>query len=153
MEPKIFGQYLVFSDGRIRGPRRMLKPRVKRNGYAEVNISEDGSAKSLKVHSIVALVHIGERPHGMTIDHRDGNKLNNAVGNLEYVTLSENQRRAYDVGYGRTPRWNRRVKVTIGQCQVAKAMHESGLFTQIEAANIIGVTTWSAVTYRLRNGK
>lgn len=54
--------------------------------------------KSYLVHRLVAMVHL-PRPEGTNVvDHKDGNKDNNHKDNLEWVTLSENTKRAYDKG-------------------------------------------------------
>lgn len=42
--------------------------------------------------------YIGERPDGLQINHIDGNKQNNSVDNLEYVTQSENLKHAFRIG-------------------------------------------------------
>lgn len=47
------------------------------------------------IHEIVADTFIGPRPEGMEIDHKDEDKSNNHVTNLEYVTHAENMRRHY----------------------------------------------------------
>lgn len=47
------------------------------------------------IHEIVADTFIGPRPKGMEIDHKDEDKSNNDVTNLEYVTHAENMRRHY----------------------------------------------------------
>lgn len=52
--------------------------------------------KNYLVHKLIAELFIGKSD--LTVDHIDGNKLNNAVSNLEYVTASENVKRAYKNG-------------------------------------------------------
>ena len=69
-----------------------------RKGYLTVHLSQDGIAKILYVHSLVAEAWIGPRPSGLQINHLDGNKLNNRVENLEYTTALENQRHAIRTG-------------------------------------------------------
>lgn len=48
------------------------------------------------VHRLVMAAFKGERPEGYHIDHKDGDKLNNQVTNLHYVTRSQNQRNRKD---------------------------------------------------------
>lgn len=55
-------------------------------GYKMVNIMK----KKLKIHILVALHFIGERPIGYHIDHIDRDRQNNNVSNLRYVTPKEN---------------------------------------------------------------
>ena len=54
-------------------------------------IKSSTGMKTTYIHDLVAKVFLGERPQGHDIDHRDGNKLNNSVSNLHYVTRKENQ--------------------------------------------------------------
>jgi hypothetical protein len=50
------------------------------------------------IHSIVTQHFLGTRPHKFTVNHKDGNKLNNRIDNLEYVSYSDNLRHAYAIG-------------------------------------------------------
>lgn len=66
--------------------------------YLCVGLTKNDSQKLINVHRLVMLSFVGPCPQGMCVDHKDGNKQNNRLTNLEYVTLSENQRRAYASG-------------------------------------------------------
>lgn len=64
-------------------------------GYAQVTLSVTGEKPvRLYVHRIVAEAFLGTCPEGHVVNHRDGNKLNNELENLEYVTRKENARHA-----------------------------------------------------------
>ncbi len=52
---------------------------------------------TVAVHILVAAAFIGPRPDGMQVNHRDGNKSNPSIGNLEYVTPRENMNHAVHV--------------------------------------------------------
>lgn len=96
--------YEASSLGRIRSYKRSTIPRIvktaeQNNGYLKVPLQKDfKNRKTFLVHRLVALAFIGPRPEGFTIDHRDGNKLNNKPDNLEYVSQSENLKRAFKLG-------------------------------------------------------
>lgn len=70
------------------------------------------------IHEIVADTFIGPRPEGMEIDHKDEDKSNNNVTNLEYVTHAENMRRHYarqkaagiKLTYNTYGRWTRKTE-------------------------------------------
>ena len=53
--------------------------------------------KSLYVHRLVALRYLGD-PKGLHVNHKDGNKLNNKISNLEYVTRAGNAKHAHATG-------------------------------------------------------
>lgn len=78
-------------------PRKLF---VDRNGYVTVNYRDNKGAKTYNfyVHRLVAQYFIGPIPEGMAVNHKDGNKKNNHVDNLEIVTYSENIRHADSTG-------------------------------------------------------
>lgn len=78
----------------------LLKPTIS-SGYYSVNLSTGEKIISKKIHVLVALTFLGERPDGYDIRHKDGNKLNNALSNIEYGTRSENMLDGYKI-YGKT---------------------------------------------------
>ena len=69
-----------------------------RYGYAKVKFKNQGKFKNHSVHVLVATVFIDNPENKPQVNHIDGNKLNNNVDNLEWVTGSENQRHAFDTG-------------------------------------------------------
>ena len=69
-----------------------------RQNYLRASLWESGKRWKPSVHQIVALAFIGACPTGGTVNHKDGNKLNNHYSNLEYVTRSQNQLHAYAIG-------------------------------------------------------
>lgn len=69
---------------------RILKP-SSYTGYALVTMRKNGKAHYEKVHRIVAKVFIPNPENKREVNHIDGDKLNNLVENLEWVTSSENQ--------------------------------------------------------------
>ncbi len=85
---------------RVRGgsgatPGRILPHYLSKHGqYHAVDLSDRNRRKRPLVHKLVAHAFIGPRPLGLEIDHIDGNKDNNCVDNLEYVTRKQNVSRA-----------------------------------------------------------
>lgn len=70
---------------------RLLKTCVSFKGYVQVSLSSNGKRFHTGVHRIVAISFI-ENPHKKSqVNHKDGNKLNNHVSNLEWCTNRENQ--------------------------------------------------------------
>ena len=80
------------------GTEQWLQPSTNPNGYLKVTLSLDGKAKQASVHRLVAL-HFLPNPYGHPqVNHKDGNKLNNAVANLEWVSAEENAAHALETG-------------------------------------------------------
>lgn len=67
-----------------------------RTGYPSVTINEFGKAYNRTVHSLLATTFIPNPENKRTVNHKDGNKLNNSLSNLEWNTDSENMKHAYD---------------------------------------------------------
>lgn len=75
---------------------KLLKPILNKDGYMFVRLCKDGKTKNKRIHRLVANAFLGES--NLQIDHIDGNKQNNRLDNLEYVTAKENTNRAWNKG-------------------------------------------------------
>lgn len=86
----------VSNYGNIKENGKLLKSFIAQNsGYSMVFVKEVDSHR--KVHVLVAETWLGKKEDAkLTIDHKDGNKRNNAASNLEYVTQKENLFRAQE---------------------------------------------------------
>ena len=82
-----FPRYKVSSEGRVQGPRGLLRPAAGPNGYPTVVL---GRGNTRCVHTLVALAFLGPRPEGMDIRHLDGTRTNSRVSNLVYGTRTQN---------------------------------------------------------------
>jgi hypothetical protein len=74
---------------------RLLKPAHYSNGYLFVSLCVDGKPKGYTLHRLVASAFIGVSKQ--EVNHKDGNKENNCVDNLEYSTRHLNNLHAYRV--------------------------------------------------------
>ena len=74
----------------------MLK--LYKNNYYQVSITVQGKSKAFKIHRLVAkafLLNVENKPY---VNHKDGNKLNNNLSNLEWCTAKENTLHAIKAG-------------------------------------------------------
>lgn len=76
---------------------KFLKPETQKTGYQRVTLCNKGKTKRFLLHRLVALVHIPNPDNKPCVNHKDGNKQNNAVDNLEWVTYSENEYHSYNI--------------------------------------------------------
>lgn len=83
---------------RKRNEPKVLKKSVSTTGYEKVKISINGIKRDYKVHRLVATAFIPKVEGKEHINHKDGNKKNNNVENLEWCNRSENMRHAYANG-------------------------------------------------------
>ncbi len=78
---------------------RILKGRGDNpNTGKRVNLYKDGSAKEFLVARLVAITFLGNPPEGFTVNHIDGNRMNNAIENLEWLSLADNIRHGFSTG-------------------------------------------------------
>ena len=87
------GLYQVTSWGRIFSIKKnkFLSPEVTSKGYLRVDLfNGKGEKKHCKVHRLVADAFIPNENNKPQINHKDGNKQNNSITNLELCTNSEN---------------------------------------------------------------
>lgn len=90
-----YPHYKASSSGRVcslHGAGRIMRQPTSNNGYLIVGLCEDGKRTSMLVHKAVLLAFAGPAPAGTECRHRDGNKLNNAIDNLEWATHAVNMR-------------------------------------------------------------
>src|SRR5699024_7078742 len=157
------GLYQVSNLGRVKGTERvvkngknsvMIKPEVilkpinNGNGYHYVNLLKDGVQRKTFIHRIVALSFLPNNKDYPVVNHKDENKLNNNVENLEWCTQSYNsnyrgasKRRALATDY--TALGNRRKKELMQydldgnfirrwdsatDCAKATGYHNSGIY-------------------------
>jgi len=66
--------------------------------YLRVTLCKDGNSELVYVHRLVAEAYIPNPENKPMVNHIDGNKQNNNVGNLEWVTGYENRLHAFELG-------------------------------------------------------
>ncbi len=75
----------------------VLRPNKDIHGYPKVDLCRNGHAKTRRVHALVAQAFLGPCSDGMEVNHDNGIKEDNRVGNLEYMTHGENVKHSRDV--------------------------------------------------------
>lgn len=90
-----FDGYEVSDVGEVRHGNLIMKQQIDKKGYKRIKI---GRNKCFRVHRLVAEAFIPNPDNKPQVNHKDGNKSNNTVGNLEWCTQSENQLHAYVMG-------------------------------------------------------
>lgn len=88
---------VVYCDGerhRIRGVD--LSP-IPRRGYLSVHLSAGNNRRKVGIHRLVCAAFLGVCPNDLEVNHKNGDKHDNRLCNLEYATASENQQHASTV--------------------------------------------------------
>ena len=91
--------YLCSTTGKVKSLKtnKILKDSTSSRGYIEYCFSENGVRHVVFGHQLVAKTFIQNPENKKQINHKDGDKTNNNVNNLEWVTCSENQIHAHRI--------------------------------------------------------
>ena len=123
----------IMRDGRFyRGSIKKLS--VDYKGYlTTVLMNYDYKKNSFRVSRLVGIAFIPNPENKPEINHKYGDKLDNRVTSLEWVTGSENIRHAIDTGL------NSVVKLNLEKAELIRRFHYSGFKTMYELADLFGV--------------
>ena len=151
--------YLASSSGEVKRIKKskgakinkILKPYLnKSNGYYYITLTKNCVQKNFYLHKIIIKSFLGES--NLQVNHIDGNKKNNSINNLEYVTSSQNMYHATRVLNKRSKEnhWNSKLKSAdileikklknLGLTQ--KAIAEKFNVSRITICNILNNKTW-----------
>lgn len=133
---RIDADYDVSNQGRVRHGSRILSGSVHSDNYILVTLH----GKQIPVHRLVAEAFIPNYEKKPEVNHIDGNKMNNAVDNLEWVTRAENQKHAVDNGLQPKPAKTYQGKFTAEQREEIKCLWDSGMFSRRQLAIKYGVS-------------
>ena len=102
--PNYKGYYQVSNLGRVNSLNnnktkkdKLLKMRIGKDGYFSVILSKERVQKSYKVHQLVAMAFLNHKPNGFekVVNHKNFDKLDNRLENLEIVSNRENSNRKH----------------------------------------------------------
>lgn len=156
--------YEVSSDGRVRTLDRVIIKPARSNarggpatikshemcmtddgcGYLRVKVHKGGVVKMAKVHRLVALAFLDNPENKAEVNHKDGNKKNNSVSNLEWATRLENMQHAWRTGLNDTKgERNVRSKISEDTAKQIKSLLSVGL-PRYKVAQKVGAS-WQTV--------
>lgn len=146
--PGYNGMYEVSNNGRVKsyynGKVKLLKPYVNDNGYIVYTLSKNGKSKRKRIHRLMMKAFVGIDPDRPVVNHKDGNKLNNTLDNLEWATSSENNKHAFATGLKDPEARSRECHIMIDGLdfiarspkRAAKMLHQKGYFTEVSVYNL-----------------
>jgi len=141
-------RYLISDTGKVMSlvtNQLISKNRKTKDGYMKVTLRKDGKAHDFRIHRLVAL-HFIENPHNKeTVNHKDGDKTNNHVDNLEWATREEQVQHSYDLGLKKAHRGhtNKNAKLTEEQVKDIRRSyqkHSKGPNSSVQLAKKYGVS-------------
>lgn len=137
-------KYEVSNHGRVR--RKYRKFKNKGYNYLKINKSVCGygrvsiDKKQMYVHKLVAEAFLEKEPQHQCVNHKDGNKMNNDVNNLEWCTYKHNINHAIDNGL--MPKTNSSCLTENDVLQI-RSLHEHGWFKKKDIAKAYNITRGS----------
>lgn len=128
------GMYLISNKGRVYSNHRggkYLKGEVNNTGYYRVPLTDDnGNKKNVFIHRLVAQTFINNPNNLPYVNHKDFNRKNNNVENLEWVTRKENMEHASHAGhFKKNKKWREKI---------GKPQRKRVVATNIKTGEIIG---------------
>lgn len=135
-----YSNYAITEDGKVfsfnSNDFKLLKQ--DKAGYMRVYVSANSQKKWFLVHRLVALAFIPNVDNKKTVNHKDGNKANNHVSNLEWSTYTENLNHAIDTGLRELQEFRVDRKLTDEIVhKVCKYLEEG--FRNIDIADMLGI--------------
>lgn len=88
-------EYFITEDGRVIRNGRELK--IYKGNYSILKLSINNTAKTRAVHRLVAETYIPNPENKPEVNHLDGDRTNNHISNLEWVTSSENKKHKHHI--------------------------------------------------------
>lgn len=153
------GWYQVSSLGRVRRikicqgarPRYILTNHLKKIGYYQVDLWRNNSGHDVYIHRLVAMAFLGLPQKGQIVNHKNGNKLDNRLENLEWVTQSENELHRFHVlGLGLGEK-NSNAKLKNADIPIIRQLIKEATLSLTEIGRKFGVSEmaiWSIKTGR-----
>ena len=126
---------------RTRGPGGvpLIKPELcpgsKVNGYLTANLTARGEKKQIRLHRLIWIYVNGVPPADKIVDHRDSNKGNNRISNLQLLTPESNSSKAARDGL-----YKPNYKIRPEQRAILIADYQTGVFTHQALATKYGVS-------------
>lgn len=132
--------YIAYSDGRVFSlkTKRFLNPEKRKDGYHMLVLSENKVLYRTYIHRFIAMTFYPDADFSLEVNHIDGNKSNNAIDNLEWVTKRENQIHAFKLGL--------KVSKKLGNHQKARKV------VRISPADFTDIKIYSCITSVIKDG-
>ena len=160
-----YPHYAATVDGRIYSlhSKKFLSDNKKLGDYKAVTLCEDGKRKEETIHRLIALAFIPNPENKPAVNHKDGNKLNNCVNNLEWCTYQENVQHAMDAGLRRIEVINEyrsipdeiamQICILLEQGSRNKDISQNFNFRNVPSSNRISESKVIEICEKLQNGE
>lgn len=100
MQIKNYPNYYITKDGKIwsKYKKEFKSTFISNKGYKRICLYKKSVGNNFSIHRLIALHYIDNPKKFPIIHHKDGNKLNNHISNLEWCTYSTNEKHSFKLG-------------------------------------------------------
>lgn len=93
------GLYEISNYGQLRNARKIMKTYMINSGYTAAKLVKNGQRTSVLIHRLVAEHFLQPVTNAKEVNHKNHEKTDNSVDNLEWVTSSQNKHHSYQAGW------------------------------------------------------
>ncbi len=136
---KSLDREMIVNGGIRKYYSKSITQSIEKDGYLTVTLWKNSKSKSFRVHRLVAEAFIENPNNYEIVNHLDGNKQNNTVGNLEWCTIKENTNHAFRTGLRKSGEKHRWSKLTEFQVRQIPNLLNQG-FSQKYISKLYGVS-------------
>lgn len=131
-----YKKYNKLTNGYSIYKERILKAQINRWGYKFVSLCKSSKVTIKQVHKLVAQTFIKNNHNYSCVNHKDGNKLNNNVDNLEWCTFKYNIQHAYQNGLMNNCKKVKQYDLNYNFIKIYNSINEASTETGINQGNI-----------------
>lgn len=141
----------VFSDGRVRHYSEAIVSPTKPDPYPRIMLHAGTRKRTTRVHQLVMEAFVGSPPSGMEVNHKNGDKADNRLDNLEYITHPDNVKHYNEVlGRGNQGSRHGMSKTNEDTVRKIRQLHKDGV-SRHEIARLLGMgVSW---VWKIASGK
>lgn len=137
------GLYKISDGGNVFSLRsnRNLKPQVNTTGYLQLPLCVNGEKKLVCIHRLIAEHFIPNPDNKPQVNHIDGNKKNNQLDNLEWVTAHENMVHSHALGLNKSLKKginHHKNKLTENDVREIRRLYATGMISQTSLSKKFG---------------
>lgn len=140
------GIYQISNLGRLKRimhrknpTNKLINSFVFDDGYICVTLIKNGKTKFTGIHRLIASAFIPNPENKPEVNHKDGNKHNNSIDNLEWNTSSENKKHAFNIGLNPRRKGEKHNTAKLTEKEVLEIRKIGNTMTQKDIAKIYGV--------------